>query len=100
MTEHNFNLFTNKAGVFLTTQEIRNIKDVYGKNGLIPYRVFLEDVKYSITPKVSSLIGAAYDKFDPSNTNDVSLQTLISAYDVRKHPHVLARRKKPEDVKQ
>ena len=31
LTPHEFNLFTNKIGVFLTTQEIRNIKDIYGK---------------------------------------------------------------------
>lgn len=31
LTPHAFNLFTNKVGVFLTTQEIRNIRDVYGR---------------------------------------------------------------------
>ena len=29
LTPHFFNLFTNKIGVFLTTQEIRNIRDLY-----------------------------------------------------------------------
>lgn len=32
LSSHFFNLFLNKIGVFLTTQEIRNIRDLYGKN--------------------------------------------------------------------
>lgn len=38
LTPHFFNLMTNKIGVFFTTQEIRNIKDIYSKdNGIISY---------------------------------------------------------------
>jgi hypothetical protein len=29
LSSHFFNLFLNKIGVFLTTQEIRNIRDLY-----------------------------------------------------------------------
>lgn len=29
LSSHFFNLFLNKVGVFLTTQEIRNIRDLY-----------------------------------------------------------------------
>jgi hypothetical protein len=32
LSSHFFNLFLNKIGVFLTTQEIRNIRDLYGKS--------------------------------------------------------------------
>lgn len=32
LSSHFFNLFLNKVGVFLTTQEIRNIRDLYAKN--------------------------------------------------------------------
>ena len=32
LSSHFFNLFLNKVGVFLTTQEIRNIRDLYGKS--------------------------------------------------------------------
>ena len=36
ITPHFFNLLMNKIGVFFSTQEIRNIKDVYSKeNGTI-----------------------------------------------------------------
>lgn len=31
LTSHFFNLFLNKIGVFLTTQEIRNIRDLYSQ---------------------------------------------------------------------
>ena len=65
LTPHAFNLFTNKIGVFLTTQEIRNIKDVYCKGEKICYRDLLEDVKYSISEKVTALISQAFDKIDP-----------------------------------
>ncbi len=29
LTSHSFNLLLNKIGVFLTTQEIRNVRDLY-----------------------------------------------------------------------
>lgn len=32
ITPHFFNLLLNKIGVFLTTQEIRNVRDVYSKD--------------------------------------------------------------------
>ncbi len=32
LSSHFFNLFLNKIGVFLTTQEIRNVRDLYGKS--------------------------------------------------------------------
>jgi len=32
LTSHFFNLYLNKVGVFLSTQEIRNIRDLYSKN--------------------------------------------------------------------
>ena len=37
LSSHAFNLLTNKMGVFLTTQEIRNIRDVYSKDKGIIY---------------------------------------------------------------
>jgi hypothetical protein len=32
LSSHFFNLLLNKVGVFLTTQEIRNIRDIYSKD--------------------------------------------------------------------
>ena len=58
LSSHYFNLLLNKAGVFLSTQEIRNIRDIYAPKGIttidsgqdcINYREFFEDVKYSMS---------------------------------------------------
>jgi hypothetical protein len=32
LSSHFFNLFLNKVGVFLSTQEIRNVRDLYAKH--------------------------------------------------------------------
>lgn len=37
LTQHEFNLFMNKVGVFLSTQQLRNIKDLYGKGIIMIY---------------------------------------------------------------
>lgn len=71
---------------------------MYGKGDLISYRDFLEDVKYSISEKVTTLIAQAFDNLDPNNTNKVSLETINKRFIGEKHPHVLTRRKKIEDV--
>jgi hypothetical protein len=65
------------------------------ENAKISYKQLLEDVKYSISGKIASLIGAVFDKLDPTNTGIVPLQTLIDTYCAANHPHVLTRRKKP-----
>ena len=46
MTSHEFNLFLNSFGVFLSTQEIRFIKEHFGKGDSIQYYDFI--VKQSI----------------------------------------------------
>ena len=37
MSPHSFNLYLNSFGVFLTTQEIRIIKEVFNQNGNVDY---------------------------------------------------------------
>lgn len=98
LTPHQFNLFTNKIGVFLTTQEIRNIRDIYAKGENICYRDLLEDVKYSIPEKITALISQAFDKLDPECTGCAPLEVLCNNYCASSHPHVLSRRKAPEEV--
>ena len=51
LLSHFFNLFLNKVGVFLSTQEIRNIRDLYAVNKGIT--VFIQ-VKTSFSIKNSS----------------------------------------------
>ena len=51
LSDHAFNLLLNAGGVFLTTQEIRTVKDAFpGPNG-IAYRQFIDNVRNDITPK-------------------------------------------------
>ena len=102
LNPHSFNLLTNKIGVFFTTQEIRNIKDVYAKGNcsfysgeLICYRDLFEDVKYSIPEQITALIAQAFNKLDPNNEELVCFKHVISCYNPLKHPHVLSRRKSP-----
>lgn len=73
LSPHAFNLFTNKIGVFLTTQEIRNIKDVYSKGEVICYKDLLDDVRYSISEKVAACISQAFDALDRECIGETSL---------------------------
>ena len=51
LSDHAFNLLLNAGGLFLTTQEIRTVKDAFpGPNG-IAYRQFIDNVRNDITPK-------------------------------------------------
>lgn len=51
LSEHAFNLFLNAGGVFLTTQEIRTIRDSFPAANGILYRQFIENVRNDITQK-------------------------------------------------
>lgn len=47
---------------------------------------------------MAQLISQAYDKLDPENTGNVSLDHVIANYNPKGHPHVLSRKKTPEYV--
>lgn len=64
------------------------------------YRDFLEDVKYSVSENISGLLDRAFSTLDHEGTRSVDLNKVISLYDSSKHPHVITRKKYPEDVKQ
>lgn len=49
MSEHAFNLFLNSFGVFLTTQEIRTIKEGFSTDGKIDYAGFIQNVRHDIS---------------------------------------------------
>ena len=59
---------------------------------------FLNDVKYSLSEKVFGLINQAYNKLDSENAGAVSLDTMSQNYNAKQHPHVLSRRKSPQEV--
>lgn len=51
-----------------------------------------------MSDKITSLISQAFDKLDPEGTGAASLDCLSNNYQADKHPHVLSRRKAPEEV--
>lgn len=79
LNPHFFNLFTNKVGIFLTTQEIRTVTEVYAYDTKeqIHYREFLEDIKYSISENIANLLNQAFDKLVQSpGQREVTLDRL------------------------
>lgn len=61
MSEHAFNLFLNSFGVFLSTQEIRTIKEAFGVEGKIDYVQFLQNVRHDISEKRLATIDHVFD---------------------------------------
>jgi hypothetical protein len=59
MNIHDFNLYLNSFGVFLTTQEIRIIKEVFNQNDKIVYLDFLQNVRTDISAKRQATIDHA-----------------------------------------
>lgn len=59
MNIHDFNLYLNSFGVFLTTQEIRIIKEVFNQNDKIVYLDFIQNVRTDISPKRQATIDHA-----------------------------------------
>ncbi len=59
MNIHDFNLYLNSFGVFLTTQEIRIIKEVFNQNDKIVYLDFIQNVRTDISAKRQATIDHA-----------------------------------------
>lgn len=60
MSPHAFNLFLNSFGVYLTTQEIRIIKEVFHEGDNIMYLDFIQNVRNDISPKRQAVIDHAF----------------------------------------
>ena len=60
MSEHAFNLFLNSFGVFLTTQEIRHIKDGFSEAGKIKFLDYIQSVRCNISEKRKATIDHAF----------------------------------------
>lgn len=61
MSDHAFNLYLNSFGVFLTTQEIRIIREAFSSNGRIDYGRFLQNVRQDISEKRLATIDHCWD---------------------------------------
>lgn len=93
MSEHAFNLFLNASGVFLTTQEIRTIKDNFPaqSNGIL-YRHFIDNVRNDITQKRLATIDHTFEQIQQSGR--ISINNALSILRTDKHPHVRSLTKK------
>lgn len=94
LSQHAFNLFLNAGGLFLTTQEIRTIKDAFPGPAGIAYRQFIDNVRNDITEKRLAAIDHTFLQFDQDGR--VAISSLLSSLRSDKHPHVRSLSKKAE----
>lgn len=85
MSDHAFNLFLNSFGVFLTTQEIRYIKDAFNESSRIRYLDYLQYLRSDISEKRRATIDHAFGEL--SNDGVVNIDQLMSRFDPNRHPH-------------
>jgi Ca2+-binding EF-hand superfamily protein len=96
LSEHAFNLLLNAGGIFLTTQEIRTIKDAFPAEPGIAYRQFVDNVRNDITEKRLATIDFTFLQFQQNGR--VAISALLSSLRSDKHPHVRSLMKKAEKV--
>jgi len=60
MNTNTFNLYLNSFGVYLTTQEIRIIKEVFNQDDAVLYLDFIQNVRNDISPKRKAVIDHAF----------------------------------------
>lgn len=86
MGEHTFNLFLNSFGIFLTTQEIRTIKEGFGKEeGKIDYGEFLQNIRHDVSEKRIATIDHVFQEL--STNGVIEIKDLFARFDANNHPH-------------
>lgn len=60
MNTNTFNLYLNSFGVYLTTQEIRIIKEVFNQGDAVLYLDFIQNVRNDLSPKRKAVIDHAF----------------------------------------
>lgn len=100
LTLHDFNLFLNKIGVFLTTQELRTIRDRFDYNNdtRIFYTDFLNNVRNDMSERLQGVIDSAFQYLDYKKAGSLELAELCVRYRSNEHPHTLTRKKFSEGV--
>jgi len=86
MSEHTFNLFLNAAGVFLTTQEIRTIRDNFGTEGSIAYYDFIQNVRKDLSEKRMATVDHAFEQLNSGGK--INIEGLLSRFQPSRHPQV------------
>lgn len=107
LTPSYLNLFLNKAGIFLTTQELRTIRDHFdydqsncGDNlgGQISYVDMINTLKDNISDRAIKAIKQAWSYLDQEETGYVTLDRIFSIHKPSDHPHTETRKKFSSEV--
>ena len=95
MSEHAFNLFLNASGIFLTTQEIRTIKDNFPHANGVNYMLFVAHLRNDITQKRLAAIDHTFAELS-GYSETASLSAILNCLAIKQHPHVRSYSKQPE----
>ena len=95
-----FENFTRKIGMFLTTQELTVVFRNFDINGdkQIHYKEFLEALRGDFAEKRLSVVKYAFQMLDTNGSGELSLSDLASRYNAAAHPRVKLREKKEETI--
>lgn len=97
LSEHAFNLLLNSGGLFLTTQEIRTLRDAFPHPNGISYRDFVNDVRHDLTQKRLAAIDHTFEAF--AENDRLSIAKLLIHLTIDSHPHVRSLSKTPEKAR-
>ena len=86
MPQNDLNLFLNKGGIFLTTQEIRTLKEQFPHPRGVNYQEVIHHIRNDLTQKRLAAIDHTFDQF--AQEGKVSISILLAHLDTKKHPHV------------
>lgn len=98
MSDHAFNLYLNSFGVFLSTQEIRTVKEAFPKDGKISYIDFLENIRHDISQKRLATIDHCFEEL--SENGIINIDSLLSKFDGQNHPQSRCMMKEPAKIKE
>jgi Ca2+-binding EF-hand superfamily protein len=95
-----FEAFTRKWGMFLTTQELTVVFKNFDLNGdkQIHYREFVDALRQDFNEKRISVVKYTYQMLDSEGTGQLGLLDLVSRYNASAHPRVKLREKKLEAI--
>ena len=77
--------------------QVLGVFDV-NKDGSISFDEFLRGIRGSINKRRRGIISQAFDVLDKDRSGEVTLDEIGAAYDVSKHPEVIACRKTREEA--
>lgn len=97
-----FESFTRKVGMFLTTQELSVVFKHFDLNNdkQIHYKEFVGALRKDFNEKRVAAVKYAYGMLDTYMKGNISLNDLIPRYNAHAHPRVKLREKKVETIQQ